>query len=80
MRAYDILGTGKLHGLALVQVFQRDLVNLLFIFSFPWPAWPRTAPKARRHTSHASHTSHHLRQDVVKVDAACTRSSTALKG
>ena len=64
--ADDGLRAGKLGRLSLVELFERDLVRLLFVPTFPRPSECRAAGRIPGRTSSAH--AKHLRQDIVEVD------------
>jgi hypothetical protein len=71
--AYNVLGVGEFGRLALVKLFQADLVLLLYgtAFSRDIPSAGHAAHAAHtRHAAESSHAAEHLRKDVVHVGAA----------
>ena len=65
--AYYVLGACESRRLALVQLFQRDFVFLLFIGSFPRTSSPRAcSPGSSRHATTHAHTEH-LLQNIVQI-------------
>jgi hypothetical protein len=68
----DVLGVGELGRLALVELFEADLVLLLYRTTLPRDI-ATTGHAAASHTRHATKSAHaaeHLRKDVVHVGAA----------
>jgi hypothetical protein len=84
--ADDVLRIRELGRLALVQLFQRDLVLLLYRSSFArYISATGHASHAThsRHTSHAAHAAHaaeHLREDVVHVRPAAHAAFGGVEG
>jgi|TARA_R110002003_G_scaffold61_2_gene5509 hypothetical protein len=83
-RAYHVLRVGELGSLALVELFQADLVFLLHRPSFARHlSSARHAAHARHPTeppAHAAHAAEHLREDVVHVRTAGAHAVCGVEG